>query len=135
SGGTLNANGAINAAGGFSWTAGTLGGTAGLSNSGTLDLGSGGTKTINTTLTNTATLTITGSQNVSLGLSGVIVNQAGATIDWQTTAALTGSGSVSNFGTFKRTTSALGMTIGVAFTNQSGGLVDAQSGTINFNGG
>ncbi|MFO0869119.1 MAG: LamG-like jellyroll fold domain-containing protein [Pirellulales bacterium] len=134
-GGTLNANGPITTAGGFVFTSGTLGGVGGIANSGSFSFGSGSSKTINTAISNTSTLVINGSDDITLGPAGSIVNQNGALIDWQSDASLTGSGTLLNLGTFRRSSSSGTMNAAIPFTNGNGGLVDAQSGTLDFTGG
>ena len=63
-------------------------------------------------------------------MGGIITNDVGATIDWQSTASITGSGAFLNKGTVITSASA---TITAAFTNEA--QVDAQNGTFAFNGG
>ena len=134
-GGTLDANGTVTVSGGFIFTSGTLEGSSGLDSSGGLDISSGGAKTINTAVSNSSTLTVNGSDNLDLGTAAVLTNQPGGTIDWQGSGSITGAGTILNEGTFERTTSTSPLTIDAAFTNVTGGVISAQSGTIDFTGG
>jgi hypothetical protein len=133
-GGTLNLNGSVAMPGGFTFTGGTFGGSATYTSAGPWTLSGSAPKTISTPIINASTLTISGTGSLTFTGSGSVTNQAGATIDWQTTASLTGTGTFVNQGTFERTTSAGTATIGVPFTNA--GLVEIMSGTaVAFNGG
>lgn len=113
------------------WTNGNLSSSGG----GTLTIASGsgltvnaGTVTVSANVSNQGTLAmVAGVFNVQSGFS---LNNAGV-LDVQTTGTLFNStGTINNTGTFKKTTSAAGATVGNPFSNS--GTVQVDAGTLTF---
>ncbi len=135
SGSTVTVARAIdNTAAPINWNYGTINGT--WSNPGQLNINTGyGSYHLGGTLTNAGTITWTGSYSLQLASGAVLDNQAGATIDINTSANVSLSGitgsQLINAGTLRN--SGGSNTIGVAFTNI--GLVQAQAGRLSLSGG
>jgi hypothetical protein len=122
----------------FQWTGGTLNtngdsfvnaptGTINLAGSGAGTLTGPGTSAVNL---GTIVSTATGDWNWNLFLT----NQAGGLIDLQSSGGLTGSGTITNYGTFQKSTNAGAATVGVTVTNQTSGTVQVTAGTLSLTG-
>ena len=120
------------------WPLNTLAGS--VTNLGNLALTTTNSKTLNGTLTNAGTITVSGSGVISIPNNGTsIVNQAGATINFQSDASillgsstLTGT-SLVNAGTIKKTAGIGTSTINLPLTDS--GIIEADSATLSFTGG
>ncbi|SPE51110.1 exported hypothetical protein [Verrucomicrobia bacterium] len=136
SGGSLTDQGTVN------WSGGTVNIPVTVNATGTLNL-NGGALTLESALTNAGAVHWSGSASSievynNLGAySGAIHNQAGALFDVQNDqgvfCACYGFESFVNAGTFRKSGGTGFTTINVPFTNS--GTVDAQSGTVQFQGG
>ena len=125
---------------GFEWQGGNFGT---VTNAGLLRLTTGSLKQINTnaTLTNESLIEMgdTGALRF-LGTGSVLVNASGGTFDLLSDAGFiifNGGNSVSNSGLFQKTGGTGSSQIsrsGLDFTNNAGGVVSAESGTIDVNG-
>ncbi len=131
---TIGAGGATFdfAAGLFTWSAGFLSANQGgaLTNAGFLaiDPTAGPFLSSGSTVLNTGTLAFQGTGSFN---PNTLTNQAGGTVDFTSSAGLSG-GSLTNLGTVLDTApSGTTTTINAAFNNQ-GGTIDVQSGTLQF---
>ena len=134
-GGTLDVGGS-----GFEWQGGNVGT---LTNTGLLRLTTGGTKDIiaGATVTNTSLVEMTDTGVLRfLGSASAFVNASGATFDLQSDAGFSffnGGNTFTNEGLFRKTGGSAASLIsrsGVTFTNADGGVVSAESGTLDMDG-
>ena len=140
-GGTLGGNETVTGSG--SWTSGTIasGGTLTISTNAVLNISGSSTLNLYGVLTNAGTVDWTGTGNLQVynyapyGYTGGIVNLAGGVfnaendqsiINWQ------GTEYFNNSGLFRKSPTSGTTTIDVGFNNS--GIVNVQSGTIDFNG-
>ena len=143
SGGSLQAaggGGTINLGGeGFRWSDGNVSGANVLTNAGRLRL-LGNTHQVNaTTLTNAATGTMEWTNNPLQMCNAATLNNQG-TLDVQADGLQVidcggGPNTVNNSGTFKKSAGSSGSSVGIAFNNQSGGIVEvggAAGSALNF---
>ncbi|WP_457652289.1 FlgD immunoglobulin-like domain containing protein, partial [Rhodocaloribacter sp.] len=132
-GGTLALGGT-----GFDWRGGTIDGGATLTNAGTMTLSTGSSKVLDlaTTLVNTGTMTWTG---------GTLFIENISTVDNQGLFEAQSNNAISPFGdgpntfnndggSFIKTAGTGNTTLSLTFNNLAGGIVSAESGTIDFNG-
>jgi hypothetical protein len=141
-GGTLGGTGAVSVSSALNWTGGTINGPS------TVTVPKGATMAISpgnnpqevldhSTLDNAGTATWSGSA-IFLADGAVLDNQAGATFTVQANSPIENlqgaAGSITNAGTFIKNTATGTTLIGVAFNN-TGGTVNAQTGTIELAGG
>ena len=137
SGGTLTANGVVTLVGNSSWTGGTIGGTAGVANNGTLTISSLiGSKVLGTTLTNAGTVTQTAGFTL---VSATMNNLSGGdyALDGDVSFAnISGTSAFNNAGTFRKLSGAGTSPLGGALSfNNQGGTVDVVTGTLSLRGG
>ena len=125
---------------GFEWQSGTF---STVTNAGLLRLTTAGTKDLNgnSTLTNTSRVEMTDTGFLRfLGGNSQFVNASGATFDLQSDADFTffnGGNTFTNSGLFQKTGGAGVSQISssaIAFTNAAGGVVSAESGTLDVDG-
>ncbi|MFO0969304.1 MAG: LamG-like jellyroll fold domain-containing protein [Gemmataceae bacterium] len=137
-GGTLTANAAVTLQGASAWTGGTMGGSATVTNAGTLSISSASNKILGVTFSNTGTVT----EATAITINSTITNQSGAL--WNATGDFTflngvGGGTFNNIGTFRKSAgtgiTAFGDSTNVISFNNQGGTVDVQTGTLNVRGG
>jgi hypothetical protein len=139
SGGTLTGSDSLTVDGPMAWSGGTLSGTGGVqltAANGILTVNGAANKTLDgQTLNLAGNGTWSDAGNVTLANNATINNQTGATFTIQNDQALSGSGSFNNSGTLNKTSAGAGTTtIGVAFSNNIGGTVNVQSGTLQVTG-
>ncbi len=134
-GGTVDFGGS-----GFEWQGGNFGT---VTNVGLLKLTTGGQKDLNggSTLTNESLVEMSDTGLLRFfGSGSVFVNASGATFDLRSDASFTifnGGNSVSNSGLFQKTGGTGSSQVsrgGLDFTNNAGGVVSAESGTLDADG-
>ena len=136
----LRGSGTFTSTGAFSWTGGTMAGTGITRTEGGLAISGSATKTLGRALENASAASWSDSGNVEMLDGGVFDNTSAGTFTAQNDSSFVlASGATAasfvNAGTFTKS-DGLGTTsfgAGVSFTNS--GTVEAQSGTIGFNGG
>lgn len=136
SGGALNGAGSLVVSNSFNWTGGTLGGNLTISANATLNLSGSGVRDLpNATLVNYGTVVWTGGQ--VRGNGSTTITNAGlwiAQVDDQINNAYAGTPNFYNTGTFRKsTTTGISYFSGMLFNGA--GIVDVQTGTLNFNAG
>lgn len=121
------------------WTGGTIGGsgTLTLTSTGRITI-SGGNPVLATTLIDqgTVTQTSTGGTGLQFGSSASITVAQGGLLDFQTTDGFDhpagGGTTLVNQGTIRKSVSAGGLGINIAFTN-TGGTIEVDAGTLSIN--
>ena len=137
--GTLGGNGAVSVAGsGSQFSGGTLSGN--VTNAGTLTVSGTATDFLCGTLTNTGTIAVTGAGLIyAYAHDTSIINQAGATFDFQADASLSNAYglytgvSFTNSGTLQKSAGTGTSSISFPVTN-AGGTVNDLSGTLDLAG-
>ena len=123
--------------GSSTWTAGTLSGPGGLTNSGILSLATGANnaRISGSTLTNSGIINQSSGDLQFINSGGSVFNNlAGAVYNFQNDVGISssgnGQGTATNAGTISKTAGTGTSTIGVSFSNT--GAVQATSGTLSF---
>jgi hypothetical protein len=135
SSGSLNGNAPVAVNGPFTWSNGTINNTGGVRLNGASSLNGAGfnTLSLNGLLINAGTLTWGGSgQNLYLS-GGVLTNLASGTITISADVSVGGGGAIGNAGVLSKIGTTGATTLNVTFVNS--GDVQAQSGTLDLNGG
>ena len=119
------------------WSSGTL--TGSVTNAGTLTISSGNSKFLDGTLTNAGTVAVSGGGVIYANAdNAAIVNQAGATFDFQADATLYDNGhaglSFVNAGTLEKSAGTRTSEIDFPVSN-TGAVVNVASGTLSLAGG
>jgi hypothetical protein len=122
----------------FTWSGGTINNTVGVTLNGASSLsGANGTMYLYGLLINAGTLTWSGSSQNFNFYSGTLTNLASGKIiiSADVSAYNAGGGTIVNAGVLKKTGGTGTSTLGVALVNSGGGIVQAQSGTLDLAGG
>jgi hypothetical protein len=136
SGGTLTGPGLLTVSGDLMWTGGTMSGTGTttLAMGSTLSIGGDADKTLDRrALDLLSATTWSGAGNLLLLNNAALINRSGAVFNIPNDASLLGGGTFNNFGVLTKNSTAGGTTTfgtGVAFSNNTGGTVNIQSGTL-----
>jgi hypothetical protein len=140
SGGTLTGSDNLTVSTTMNWTGGTLSGTGStlIGISGALTIAGAADKTLDgRTLNLAGTTTWTDTGNIVLANGATLNNQGSGGFTIQNDQTVSGSGTFRNAGTLNKASAANGTTTiaaGVAFSNNTGGTVNVQSGTLSVAG-
>ncbi len=135
----LRGSGTFTSTGAFSWTGGTMAGTGTTRTEGGLAISGSATKTLGRTLENASVATWSDSGNVAMLDGGGFNNTSAGTFTAQNDASFVlasgaTEGSFVNAGTFTKSGGVGSTTFGTGVSFANSGTVEAQSGTIAFDG-
>jgi hypothetical protein len=140
SAGTITGNGDLTVAGSMNWSGGTLSGAGltAISSNGTLNLTSAAAKSLNgRTINSAGRVIVSGAGTFQMSAQATLNNQEGGTVDIQTDANLTSSGTpasvFNNAGVLVRSSGNNIATIGAVFNNTK--TVQLKTGTLRLSGG